>query len=253
MKKLTVIFLLAAAGLLFAACAREAEGDFAERDEFLEELDLGAVIREEMRDDEEDVSEAAERIGGIIRMGNNLGLEEDVERNWIILSVRGRRALVLSEHVIMSASFSYDEATWENSNVRSILNDTIFYNAFDEEEQSRIIETVVSTPDNPLTGTPGGNDSVDRLFLLSLEEVERYMGEETPLYGARMAHSVNLLRAQYESWWPEGAPTTVSWWLRAPGAANSAALVRDDGRLSPAGEFAFGTAGVRPAMWIYLD
>ena len=48
--------------------------------------------------------------------------------------------------------------------------------AFTEAEQSRIPTVTVKNSDNPVYETKSGNDTEDKIFLLSIDEVEQYFG-----------------------------------------------------------------------------
>ena len=50
--------------------------------------------------------------------------------------------------------------------------------AFSKQEQQKIITSTISTPPNPTYGTLGGQDTKDKLFLLSIDEVETYFPEK---------------------------------------------------------------------------
>lgn len=68
--------------------------------------------------------------------------------------------------------------TWENSNIRKYLNGSFLNKAFTKEEQARIRTAEIETGDNPIYGTEGGNTTTDRIFLLSIEESEKYFNSE---------------------------------------------------------------------------
>ena len=52
-----------------------------------------------------------------------------------------------------------------------------FFNTFTDEERSRILPRDVHNTDNGWFWIRGGNDTVDYIFLLSIEEVVRYFGD----------------------------------------------------------------------------
>ncbi len=113
--------------------------------------------------------------------------------DWIVLDITNDMAFIITEDIIEERAYNeeYEGTTWEDCTLRKYLNGT-FYNSFSEEEQLMIAETAVTNPDNSKYGTDGGNDTTDKIFLLSLEEAEEYMTEDE-----RTA----------SSWW----------WLRSPG------------------------------------
>lgn len=94
--------------------------------------------------------------------------------NWRVLEIKDGKALIATsvggwDRLVDDGT----EDTWEISNDRLYFNNQ-FYGGFLEEERKLILKTVVSTPDNPVYGTEGGNDTEDYLFLLSIQEVEQY-------------------------------------------------------------------------------
>ena len=135
----------------------------------------------------------------------------------------------------------------------------------------RVAETRLRNADNQYYGTRCGNDTTDRIFLLSLEEVVQYFGDSGEL---RNRPSLEANNFGYEDSSVRVAldlnGNTSVWWLRSPGVYNThAAYVSNDGRIfvsgSPvhgimSGEFIgfsghivdHGRGGVRPALWLNL-
>ena len=55
-----------------------------------------------------------------------------------------------------------------------------FYNRFSENEKARIAETRVITNNNPWRqNINGGEDTTDKIFLLSIEEVVEHLGDSS--------------------------------------------------------------------------
>ena len=179
--------------------------------------------------------------------------------DWLVLEVQEDKALLLSEYVLERRAYheSSKDITWETSDIRSYLNSE-FYNNFAEADKARIAETQVKNSDNLWFGAAGGNDTTDKIFLLSLEEVIKYLGDSGQFANedhpddkwsfsdrydeARVA--INT-RTSNESWW----------WLRTPGInSNSATCVNFDGRVHVAGYYVSDeNGGIRPAMWVSLE
>ena len=87
--------------------------------------------------------------------------------------------------------------TWDKSTSRAWLNEK-FYNTFTEEEKALIAKTHNLNPANSEYGTPGGNDTDDYIFLLSVDEAN--------------ALDSKVLKCGY---WHE--MDNQWWWLRSPG------------------------------------
>lgn len=193
-------------------------------------------------------------IFGSYEQDNNLeNGPEPIE--WIVLDQKEDRVLLLSRYVIDCKRYHgvHTNITWENCDLRDWLNHEFFWTAFSEKQQEQIMETEVKNSDNINYGTRGGNDTYDRVFLLSLEEVGKYTGSDQE----REATATKY--AQEQGVWSDEEDETAPWWLRSPGDdIYSAACVE----LNYFGVNGFGYGaryvdrdnfGVRPALWMKLD
>ena len=100
---------------------------------------------------------------------------------WKVLSVEGDCALLITKQSIISvnsSAFYNDMGTWDKSKIRKWLNKSFLSAAFTESEQKLIKKVSHSTPKNPFTKKDGGKDTQDSVFLLSFDEVEKYIPEE---------------------------------------------------------------------------
>ena len=66
--------------------------------------------------------------------------------------------------------------TWEKSSLRAWLNKKFINTAFSDEEKEKINITEIVNQDNPVYGIEGGNNTFDKIFLLSLSEVSEQPG-----------------------------------------------------------------------------
>lgn len=193
---------------------------------------------------------------------------------WNVLDIKNDSALILTKHIIEQHAYhdAYVDVTWENCALRQYLNRD-FYNRFSDIEKQKIIPTQIENLDNQWYGTKGGLDTVDYVFLLSIEEVAcRYFGDSSGnLYHPRKNKRYWFERkdannpkrsAGFEGedgyvWW---------WWLRSPGRNNiKAVYIHGDGNIGIQGNNIFkgnvggpfrngdGQGGVRPALWIKLN
>jgi len=188
--------------------------------------------------------------------------------NWRVLDVQDGKALIITENIVEQRSYSVKltQLTWETCTLRDYLNGE-FLQKFTAEEQGRITETRVSNAVNLWYGTKGGNDTTDKVFLLSLEEVDKYFGDSGDYqekrrkeynnhnrkwveadngYGFSNANDGNRI-AKYN----DGASF---WWLRSPGHDSfTAAHVDVDGSVYVVDGFpVYIDGGVRPALWLNL-
>ena len=200
--------------------------------------------------------------------------------DWRVLDVQGSRALIITDRVIDYKMYhhTWEAVTWETSEIRRWLNDD-FLNRFSQQEQERITTTTVVNHDNPwdfsdccgYVSTPGGNNTIDRVFLLSIDEVLRYFGDSGMVArGAVMGVHERNDDVYHElfSWgildhYSEArialrlGGSARWWWLRSPGdSPRRAAIVGPDGRLILRGDSVFWVGdgdGVRPALWLHLE
>ncbi|MCL2816885.1 MAG: InlB B-repeat-containing protein [Clostridiales bacterium] len=193
--------------------------------------------------------------------------------DWLVLEVQDGKALILSEKILEKRPYHEREyITWENCSLRGYLNGEFYNNTFSAAEKARIVETAVKNDDNQWYGSAGGNDTLDKIFLLSLEEVVKYFGDSGQL--ANMPGDLTLgINDQYNSariaYDKDG--NDLNWWLRSPGYADSlyyaygslsAAYVRaiylgsansDGGMVLVVGLPVYvDYVGVRPALWLNL-
>lgn len=50
----------------------------------------------------------------------------------------------------------------------------VFYWVFTDKEKACVCQSIIHTSDNPIYGTDGGEDTMDYLFLLSIDEVQSF-------------------------------------------------------------------------------
>jgi len=184
--------------------------------------------------------------------------------NWLVLETQSDKMLLLSQDILEQRAFHpcYAGVTWETSDLRKYLNGD-FYNLFDAAEQEKIIETKLTNPDNIWYNINGGNDTQDKIFILNLEDADRYFGNS--------GDYLNKRRKKYDSgsWVFDDKGWILSnkhdqgrvakhgglasfWWLRSPGYSDcTVAYVSTTGNIPPNGDrVCIGRGGVRPAMWV---
>ena len=185
--------------------------------------------------------------------------------SWRVLDTQGDKMLLISEDILEQRAFHpcYAGVTWENSTLRQYLN-IDFYNLFDEAERENIVETKLTNPDNHWYGINGGNDTVDKIFILSLEEVDRYFGNSGDYLSKRRKKYDNGSWVFDDNGWilsnkhdssriaKLGGGMASFWWLRSPGYSDcTVAYVSTTGNIPPNGDrVCIGRGGVRPALWV---
>ena len=162
-----------------------------------------------------------------------------------IAAIAGNKQLLISRNSIACRPYhdQYGTVTWEGSALREWLNEDFFNSAFTAQEQKRIEEVIVRTEKNRAYKVSGGRDTVDRVFLLSIEEAEQYFTIDE-----RWAAPA---RAAIKEAVSNDAPEYEWYWLRSPGQdGRYAAGVSSNGSIQHGG-YSEGTYGyVRPAIWI---
>ena len=254
---LAVLLVLAT----FAACGKKTSGSkdtkagIFGKDASVKQSDDGTTPASASTDTNDSAFRTNEYItfGTYEQDNNTANGAEPIE--WLVLAKDGDKALIISKYGLdsheygSSADNNGETNTWENSRIRTWLNDTFLNTAFDAAEQSRIQTITVTAEKNPEYDPDPGNNTQDRIFLLSISEARQYFDSKE----SRMCVPTDYAIAQGVE--ASGSQSTCYWWLRNPGIYDtSAADVDIDGSVS---NFGWGIANtnlaVRPAMWITLD
>ncbi len=143
---------------------------------------------------------------------------------WRVLSVNGDDAFLLADKNLDCQPYNtaeFDYVTWETCTLRKWLNND-FYNAtFSSDEKSAIKITLVVNEDNPDRGTEGGNNTNDKVYLLSIQEATNSLYGFSSNYDdseTREAKNTEYVKEQ-GAWTNESDEYSGNgwWWLRSPG------------------------------------
>ena len=269
--------MLAFAMLLLSGCVKQAEST--------------EVITEESNTEEPEpaTTEALEtvtlkdaEIGDIVQMGT---YEQDGDAEtedpicWDVLDKDGNAVLLISHDVIAYQRFSDNLkcVIWEDSQIRSWLNQEFYAEAFDETEQASIRETTLENPSTVGFAAhvdPSGDvqvresrpDTKDKIFLLSWKEAEQYYGNrltDASVLGRRPSRAVLQKRKAiftdliieelpamypYSRHLPDGTER-LSWMLRSTGMKDYTIFVIGyEGKWDQ--DYPDSYNGVRPVMWV---
>jgi len=188
---------------------------------------------------------------------------------WKVLDIKEDKILIITDQIIEQRDYhdKKEDITWEDSELRHYLNNA-FLERFSSSDKERILSTLNKNPGNPWYSSSGGNDTVDSIFLLSLDEVVRlYFGDSSRLLDNPKKNqrywfdrkdennSKRTARFMDWGWW---------WWTRSPGKNNRVAVyIHGDGNIGIQGngisKTSFNTlhyfknsneGGLRPALWI---
>ena len=179
--------------------------------------------------------------------------KEEIE--WLVLDVdkENRQALLISKYALDCKPYNetYKNITWEECSLRTWLNGTFLNAAFSAEEQAGIVTTKVTADKNPSYSTDPGNDTNDKVFLLSITEVNQYFSNNDARKCAPTDYAI-AQGANTSNSYTAGGRATGWWWLRSPGLySSSAAGVRSAGSVYSRGSTVLSSRGViRPALWV---
>ena len=166
---------------------------------------------------------------------------------WRVLEA-GEKVLLITEYGIDCKKYNETKTaiTWEKCSLRKWLNHEFLEKAFGEEEEAMICVATVKADKNPKYNTDPGNDTCDKIFLLSIPEVEKYLPSDEQRNCIPTAYAVKQGAYKNED------TGCCWWWLRSPGLnSNSAAIVLSDGSVHLGGDdVSDGSGCIRPALWI---
>lgn len=171
------------------------------------------------------------RLGDIVTLGrcNDGDLEIDGEIKWIVLAEENGKKLIVSENILAHKKYhqTLKGITWEASDLREWLNTNFYAKFFTEQEKILISENLLKNKNNSSNNIEAGNDTVDKIFVLSFYEANRYFASTE--------------KRSMKDWW----------WLRTPGTqADRATIVTEGGYLLATGKDVDKIGGVRPAIWV---
>ncbi len=203
---------------------------------------------------------------------NDVGDKHPIE--WKILKVEDNRILLITQYVIdaipyhtkpeSGSSSAQLNATWKESTLRSWLNgygasnnnasidyakDNFINTAFSNEERKHIKSVTVSNADKDI----GGEDTTDKIFLLSLSEVNSYFKDEDARKAIPTTYAKNVKNAYIDPKCTDGDNCPTLWLLRTPGKSLlQASYVYFTGEIDS--DIGIGVSengiGLRPAIWI---
>ena len=174
---------------------------------------------------------------------------------WLVLDVQGDKALLITEHIIELRAFTTSDTRidknkpvlWEDCTLRAYLNEEFYYEKFTPQEQVRILETR-NANENPAYGADGCDDTIDKVFLLSVEEANKYFADGDGRK-ARYTQKDNSDRS-FDSWYLR-TPLTIGT-TNAPRVAYVSEYSGDVSDGVSGGTGVMGYNGVRPALWLSL-
>lgn len=189
--------------------------------------------------------------GDIVEFGSYPQQQEKKKEpiKWIVLEKRADKVLLISRYALDYKKYNKKDKdiTWKDCTLRKWLNDEFIETAFDKNEQKHVAETILKNKGN--RKIYGGGDTLDKIFLLSIDEAEKYFSSDD----ARKCEPTKYAKAQYVHLGDNGC----CWWLRSPGDYRNgagAARVFSDGSVGTGGYSVDSVINtIRPALWINLE
>ena len=203
-------------------------------------------------------------VGGYVQFGTYPQTAEGTDNtpiDWLVLDVQDGKALLISKYGLDAQPYNTESAnvTWETNTLRNWLNHNFLQKAFSSKEQTFILTTTVdNSSSQDFWSTNGGNNTQDRIFLLSYAEANKYFNvtyDNSNNAESRVAPTAYAVKngARTDSRYQTADGDSTGWWLRSPGPDQSnACLVGGLGSLCLARRSDGGIC-VRPAMWVDIS
>lgn len=207
------------------------DGLFAEAYSILKTIDTYAPSKDLMSEIESKKPLFLLEVGDTFTVGtyeqdNNLNNgSEPIE--WVVLSkeAKDNKLFVISKMILDSMPYHKEReyVTWKTCSTREWLNTAFYDTAFSDSEKENILATIVVNYGNPSFNVDGGDDTEDKLFYLSLQEIKKYYN-----YNAG-ANSEQLLCSPTPYAIAQGAEVNDNnngaWGLRTPGADHNGCCI----------------------------
>ena len=184
---------------------------------------------------------------------------------WRVLSVNGDDAFLLADKTLDCQPYNTEnkDVTWETCTLRNWLNNDFYNAAFSAAEKSAIKTSLVVNKDNPEYGTEGGNNTNDKVYLLSIQEamnssygfLSSYNDTET-----RQAENTEYVK-EHGVWIDVNDKYSRNgvWWLRSPLPPgdyylSNVAVVDRKGYVNRVDNYVtLSTIAVRPALHLNIS
>ncbi len=144
---------------------------------------------------------------------------------WKVLQNDGSALFVMADKGLDCKDYNekYAAVTWEDCTLRSWLNNIFYKTAFSDVEQKAVVTQTVTNENNSEYGTEGGNNTIDKAYLLSIGEVSNpsygFCEDSSTDSASRRVHASDyayVMGVYYREMFM-GGYTDCTWWLRSPG------------------------------------
>lgn len=208
----------------------------------------------------EEVSGADFRAGEYVRFGAYPQTADGADRTpieWLVLESDGESALLISRRALDCRPYhnTYAKTTWDGCALRAWLNGEFYEQAFDADERERVLQTSVSADKNPSYSSNPGRETTDHVFILSVNEVNRYFANDAARACAPTDYALQRGALVSDGNQADDGCAAGWFWLRTPGyRENYAALVGSAGIANAGGCHVNGNfVAVRPCVRVRLS
>ena len=256
MKKLMVLLLSTTLLIGLAACG---ESEFQKDESNTSANSADVNISEDIESSGKPDIDPDVQIGDYVTFGTYeqdcdfLNGTENIE--WLVLDVQDGKVLLLSKYGLDCKKYNeeYKETTWETCTLRNWLNYDFYNTAFSNTEKEIVSETNVIAEDNTEYRTDAGNDTRDKVFLLSISEVEKYFSVYYERGCKPTSFAISHGADPYYGTSYSYSDGNDSWVLRTPGGSQEdIAFIGVGGELTGRGACVDNGFTIRPAMWVTI-
>lgn len=212
------------------ALYRQAKNRYDHRANEKDVMEAQSIFRE--LEDYADAPAWVQKCEMLLRFAVGKTVEFGAGLQWQVVDERGRMRLLFAQREVAHRPYndSLSDTSWSSCTLRKWLNQDFLQRAFSPQERGMIISGIVHNRRSPRFFTNAGPNTMDKIYIPDMEEIERYF----PLEKERAS----------DGWW----------WLRTPGCnLLSAVGVYKDGSIYDIGiHINYAECGVRPMFWVLL-
>ena len=195
------------------------------------------------------------QVGDLVLMGSfePFTYPNNEKIRWKVLDKQDDKMLLLSLYGIDAMNYNDkdEDIDWEHSSIRKWLNNDFYQNCFNDKEKAKILDTYNLNTSNPFTNISAGNNTKDKIFFLSYDEMVKYKSQALD--------GMNRIPKLYLPF--KNKSRRGYWYLRTPGDSESKVLlVAGSGGVNVEGSSVFDNKtyeetdiAIRPAIWISIN
>ena len=178
---------------------------------------------------------------------------------WRVVSAEGDKLTLVCDSVLDCKPYDFYQNNYAQGLLRSWLNEDFYEMAFSEEERAAILTTLVENgmaSTGSIQNPNGGVDTYDKIFLLSMAELENGVYSAFSSEQARQLETSDFCRANgAKIEFSNASYGNAVWWMRTPDKQGSMYVwcVHATGSIYCISTVDTGDVGVVPALRISLN